>query len=170
MSLLIPSAYGAKDEVLYECQSRDTEDLIQISRGGIIINGEISTGNSGSVPEEVTVEASVEEVNDPNKINGRDRSTVDNLKDAFKDSIIRIKVQTPDELLIDQMDFLKGKITSSDEKFEVKYSDGGFFKSHKMKLVINNQTGDGVYEEKRKTVFSSKVEKQYRFTDCQQVF
>lgn len=102
-----------------------------------------------------------------NKDKSRRRSK--EIKSSFEDSIIRIKIQDKANKLIDQIDFFRGKIKSSDSKFEVKYRNGGLLKTHRMTLSINNLTGEGTYKEIESAVFSKKSEKTYRFRNCDQI-
>ncbi len=167
----------AEDEILFSCLSADSNHTILVTRGDVLINDEPASGKQekgkvyvGDISKDGDMETEAVNQASDSLINGRERSNTENLKRAFEDSIIRVKVQDQDDLLVDQMDFLTGKIKANEDEFEVKYRNSGLLKSHKMTLKIDNISGEGTFSEVESEFFNKKVDKKYQFTDCNKVF
>lgn len=154
------TAFSA-DTVLFKCTDVNTNLKVEVTKA-LLVQGEV-TPQSGDILT-TDDDAPLDERVAIDEAEGSDE--VDVLDSVFEDSLIRFRVVTEDNLIVDQVDFFEGRVSADEEEFKVRYRDGGLFKSHRMTLQINKDSGEGHFEEVETQAFGSGIRKNYNLIDC----
>ncbi len=89
-----------------------------------------------------------------------------NLSNLFDSSIIKMLVINQAGDLIEQSDFFSGEINYKDNIFDLTYRSSGFFRLHKMQLLIDFTKGTGRYEERKKGMRAKKKKILFGLKEC----